>query len=181
MTRGKVALSPRRLLFDGLTLSVVFSVVVLASLWVNPSIWLEDYPPDVRAVVGGQVAEPVLVKAIVGGVLLVVIVGGLIVTLRRLDIELGGVGAPTVALHTFLMFWIVNAADVVVVDWLFFMTLWRERVILPGTEGLAGYDDYFFHFKSSFLSLAPWIGSLFLAGVMAMGWWVLVIRRRHHS
>ncbi len=76
------------------------------------------------------------------------------------------------------MFWVVNLADVVVVDWLFFMTLLRGRVVLPGTEGLAGYNDYFFHFKRSFLTLAPWIGSLVLSLVMGVGWWWFVRRPR---
>jgi len=41
-----------------------------------------------------------------------------------------------------------DLVDLVIVDWLIFVT-WQPRfVILPGTEGLAGYKDYAFHFKA---------------------------------
>ena len=106
--------------------------------------------------------------------------GGLIWSLKRLDREIGGIGFLAVTLHVFLIFWIINAADVLVVDWLFFMTLLRSWVVLPGTEGLAGYDDYFFHFQVSFLEPGPWIGSLIVSLGAGLGWWLLVARRRVH-
>lgn len=156
-------------------------MVALGSVFLNPAIWLDDYPPDIRAAVGDSIPQPRVLQALVGALLAVIVIGGLIWSLRRLDSELGGIGFRLASLHTFLMFWIVNVVDVVVVDWLFFMTLLRSWVVLPGTEGLAGYDDYLFHFKGSFLSLTPWAGSFVLSLLMGGGWWWFVSRGRQQG
>lgn len=166
---------------DGLVLSALFSLVAVGSVWLNPVIWLDDYPPDVRAAIGDSLPQPLALQALVGALLAAVIIGGLIWSLRRLDSELGGIGFGSASLHAFLIFWIINAADVVVVDWLFFMTLLRNWVVLPGTEGLAGYDDYFFHFRRSFLTLAPWAGSIILSVVVGAGWWWWVTQQRRRK
>lgn len=171
-------ISKRRLLVDGLLLSTLFSVVAVGSLSIDPTIWLENYPPDVRAAVADSIEPPVILQALVGVILVVLMFGGLIWSLKRLDRELGGIGFLAATLHIFLIFWIINAADVLVVDWLFFMTLLRSWIVLPGTEGLAGYDDYWFHFRESFLTLKPWIGCLVLSLGMGAGWWRFVTRRR---
>ena len=171
-------ISPRRILVDGTVLGAVFSVVVLVSVRVDPTIWLEDYPPDIRAAVGDSVQPPVALQGLFGVILMVVMIGGLLWSVRRLDHDLGGVGFGAAWLHVFLIFWIVNAADVVVVDWLFFIILFRDWVVLPGTEGMAGYGDYLFHLRGSFLTPTPWIGSLVLSLGLSSGWWWFVARRR---
>ena len=171
-------ISPRRVSVDGLVLGAAFTLVVVGSVLLNPAIWLDDYPPDIRAAVGDSIPQPRGLQAFAGVLLVLVIVAGLVWSLRRLDRDFGGIGFRAAALHAFLIFWIINATDVIVVDWLFFMTLLRSRVVLPGTEGLAGYYDYFFHFKESFLTLAPWVGSLVLSLLVGAGWWWFVSRRR---
>lgn len=59
----------------------------------------------------------------------------------------------------------MNVIDVVIVDWLIFVAIQPDWVVLPGTSGLAGYDDYWFHFEASVLSWAPWLGSVLLAAL----------------
>lgn len=72
----------------------------------------------------------------------------------------------------------MNAFDVVITDWLFFMHVLRRWVILPGTEGLAGYQDYFFHFRVSFLEPGPWIASFVISLGAGLAWLLLVGRMR---
>ena len=44
------------------------------------------------------------------------------------------------------MFGTFNALDCLVIDC--GLVYWKPRfIVLPGTEGLAGYDDYTFHFR----------------------------------
>jgi hypothetical protein len=40
-----------------------------------------------------------------------------------------------------------NLIDLLVLDWLVFNTLQPKFVILPGTDGMAGYKDYLFHLR----------------------------------
>jgi hypothetical protein len=45
------------------------------------------------------------------------------------------------------LFMVFNRVDQLIPDWLVFCTLTPEFMILPGTEGMAGYRDYGFHFR----------------------------------
>jgi hypothetical protein len=40
-----------------------------------------------------------------------------------------------------------NLIDLLLLDWLLLMTFKPRFMILPGTEGMAGYNDYGFHFR----------------------------------
>lgn len=53
-------ISKRGLLVDGLVLSTLFSVIAVGSLSIDPTIWLENYPPDVRAAVADSIEPPVV-------------------------------------------------------------------------------------------------------------------------
>lgn len=59
--------------------------------------------------------------------------------------------------------------DLLILDWLIFVTIQPDFIVIPGTEGLAGYKDYWFHFEVSFLGWVQWIsilvGALVLAGL----------------
>ncbi len=70
-------------------------------------------------------------------------------------------------LHAFLLAQIVNAWDVVIVDWLIFVTVQPSFAILPGTAGSPGYGDYGFHFWASYLNPTPWIGTV--VGALIVG------------
>ena len=143
--------------------------------------WISNYPPDIQAAVTGSVRSTTAFQVLVAGALIVVALGGLTLSLRKLgravsDLRFGGV-----VLHVFLVYLAANAFDVVVTDWLFFMNVLRRWTILPGTDGLAGYDDYFFHFQVSFLEPGPWVGSLIVSLGAGLGWWLLVRRRRSQA
>ncbi len=171
----------RRGLFDGVLIGAALGIVSLTSLLINPMAWISNYPPDIQAAVTGSERSTTAFQVLVAGALIVVALGGLTLSLRRLgravsDLRFGGV-----VLHVFLVYLAANAFDVVVTDWLFFMNVLRRWAILPGTEGLAGYDDYFFHFQVSFLEPGPWVGSLILSLGVGLGWWLLVGRRRSQA
>lgn len=45
-------LSLKRILIDGTILSVLLTIIICGSLYVNPAMWVHDYRPDIRALVG---------------------------------------------------------------------------------------------------------------------------------
>jgi len=59
--------------------------------------------------------------------------------------------------------------DLLILDWLIFVTIQPSFIVIPGPEGMAGYKDYWFHFKVSFLGLTQWVsvigGRLVLGGL----------------
>jgi hypothetical protein len=58
--------------------------------------------------------------------------------------------------------------SMLILDWLIFVTVQPAFVVIPGTEGLAGYRDYWFHFEVSFLGWTQWI-SILIAGLVLAG------------
>ena len=49
---------------------------------------------------------------------------------------------------------IFNLVDWLLLDWLVFCTLTPRFVVIPGTEGAAGYKDYAFHFRGFLIGTA---------------------------
>lgn len=158
--RWQEQLSPALLLGDGLAYNLSMTALVLGSLRWNPEIWVNDYPPDVREEFGPPgprarrqgllVAVPFF---LLGG-------GGVVWSTLRLKRRNGGrLSFPAAFAHTYaliLSFWLF---DLTVLDWLFFVTMTPDFVVLPGTEGMAGYDDYGFHLRAH-LKAAPMLAVL---------------------
>lgn len=53
----KEQLSLKRVLIDGTILSVLLTIIIYGSIYINPSIWAGDYPPDIQAAVGDSTIE----------------------------------------------------------------------------------------------------------------------------
>jgi hypothetical protein len=72
----------------------------------------------------------------------------------------------SVFLGTFVVLLVFNAVDLLILDWLVFVTFRPKIVVLPGTEGAEGYGDYGFHFRAFLRGLAgSFVGSIVVAGM----------------
>ena len=84
----------------------------------------------------------------------------------------------TVFAAAFVAAFTFNLIDLLILDWLVFVT-WRPRVIvLPGTEGLAGYGDYGFHFRGFLKGLVFCFAAGLLTALSASGLAALSALRR---
>jgi hypothetical protein len=161
--------SIRRVLVDGTILSILLSVLVYGSLYVDPLMWVGDYPPDIQAAVG--TVDVPLDQAIIVVVLgLGIIIGIVFRSNAKLQRQNDGkLSFLTAFINSALIFLFFAAWDLLVLDWLIFVTIQPDFIVIPGTEGLAGYKDYWFHFKVSFLGWTQWVsilvGGLVLAGL----------------
>ena len=168
----------RRVVRDGLLLSVVFSAIIVGTGLINPWLLLENYDPAIRELVAPPDDLPVVLPAVIGVVMIVMLVWLMVRSVVRLERERGGqLGFGRAAVHAWLLFQFVNLWDVVILDWLLFVTIQPSAFILPGTEGHPAYDDYLFHLKESYAHPVPWVGGLVL-GLVVAGIATLVIRRR---
>lgn len=149
-------------LLFGALLSVLIVILMIVSAAVALDMWLNDYPPDIRAKYGPMSAKGKRVKPVFAVILIGTMLGVFALSLVRLHTLLGRDFSFGEALASiFLVALIFNIFDLLVLDWLLFV-IWTPRfVVLPGTEGLAGYKDYGFHFKGF---LKGWI----FCGVMAL-------------
>ena len=111
---------------------------------------------------------PVVLPAVIGVAMILVLVWLMVRSVVRLERERGGqLGFGRAALHAWLLFLVVNLWDVVILDWLLFVTIQPSAFILPGTEGHPAYDDYVFHLKESYAHPVPWVGGLVLGLVVS--------------
>lgn len=142
------------------------SLLLLARL--NPEIFLDDYPPDVKAKYGPMCAKTRQQRNIFGIPVLLFMVGYPIFAITQITqnnpAAFGQIFAELLFIYTFF-----NLFDLIVLDWLIFCTLQPRLFVLPGTEGMAGYKDYAFHFWASVKGqIGLTLFSLIGAGVMAV-------------
>jgi hypothetical protein len=160
--------SLKRILIDGTLMNVLISIVLYGSLYLNPAIWVHDYPPDIRAAVG-PVSIPAFQKLVMGVLLLGIVAGVPLWSSAKLRREnRGELSFPSAFVHNALLALYFAVWDLLILDWLIFVAIQPAFVVIPGTEGLAGYKDYFFHLKVGFLGWTQWIAIL-AAGLILGG------------
>ena len=158
----------RHALAYGGLLSGISCALLLGILWVNPEILLNDYPPDIQAKHGPMSERSKRQRAPVaiffGAVVLAVVAGSFL----KIRSETGGhIPFLTAFIHLFVMFSLFNLADLLILDWPLVATR-PNFLVLPGTEGLAGYKDYGFHFRGFLIGTALiFVTSVLLAGLVA--------------
>ena len=138
---------------SGLALSVVLGALLLAVIRANAEIMLNDYPPDIKAKWGPMTVRTKRQRWLAGGTFLVAILAIVAWSLQTLPAfaarELTFASAFA---HFAIMFGIFNAFDWLVIDC--GLVYYQPRfVILPGTEGMAGYRDYRFHFRGFLIGI----------------------------
>ena len=153
----------------GLALSVMLFALLLVVLRANPEIMLDDYPPDVRAQWGPMTERTRRQRALVAGAFLLVILCVVVWSLKSLPAVLpGDVTFAAAFAHFTIMFGTVNVLDWLVLDW--GLVYWQPRfVVLPGTEGMAGYRNYWFHFRGFLIGIPVVLaGSALFAAIVSI-------------
>ncbi len=147
-TQLKDELSLRHLLVDGLAYNAVFSTYLVGALYNNAELFVNDYPPDIRGKYGPLKAQNKRQALLVAVPFLIFAIGGVVWSTMRLKRHNGGTISFNAAyFHSTSLILSAWLFDLTVLDWLMFVTFTPEFVVLPGTEGMAGYDDYIFHLK----------------------------------
>ncbi len=80
----------RRVLRDGLLLSVTLALLILISQAINPEIWANDYPPDIQSAYGQTSAASQRAAALLGIPFLGALIAAVRLSNRALRQENGG-------------------------------------------------------------------------------------------
>lgn len=157
-----------RALLNGVWLSLVLTLIMIISGRIALDMWVGDYPPDIRQKYGPMSARaararPFVAVAVFGMVLLIPILG-----LLALRAEVGSVTFAAALAFGALAVFIFNLYDLLILDWLFFCTIQPRAMVLPGTEGMAGYRDYRFHF----IGFLKGLGFCLVGGLVIAGLWM---------
>ena len=131
----------------GTIFGFVFGVGMLLIGRVNPEMMLSNYPPDVRTKYG-PMSEQTRKQANVASLLVIGALGLIVILgLAQLRSFSGKLTMRDTLIMTTVIFQLWNLIDLVLLDWLLFVTFKPRFMILPGTEGMAGYNDYGFDFQ----------------------------------
>ena len=155
---------------DGAICSVIFGVVVVASMLYNPRLWLQDMPADIQALVPPKTEKEKRQSVIFGLPLIAIMLGYPVVSALLVEAQMGvNLSYVQAFLHVYALFMIINSFDWLVIDWgtiLFWKPEWE---LFPGTKGAAGYKDYAFHFRG-FLkgSVMGLVFSFLMAGLVML-------------
>ncbi|MCA9966596.1 MAG: hypothetical protein KC423_20245 [Anaerolineales bacterium] len=155
----------RHSFFYGAILTLVMSSTFLTLLFINPEMWLDDYPPDIRAQFGPMSTKAKRLKWVAAPLVLGFFLGIVIVAARQwVQAHPAQFTFGDLFWSSFLIFNLFNLFDLLILDWLIFVTIQPRLAILPGTEGAAGYKDYAFHFYASLKGMA---GAVVVSAVVA--------------
>ena len=153
----------------GLVLSGIIIALLLVVLRANAEVMLNDYPPDIKAKWGPMTERTKRQRVVVAAVFLVAILGVVAWSLQTLP---SFVARDTTFASAFayfaIMFGTFNVLDCVVLDW--GLVYYQPRfVVLPGTEGMAGYRNYWFHVRGFLIGIPIVLaGSALAAGILAI-------------
>ncbi|MBK8900441.1 MAG: nitroreductase [Anaerolineaceae bacterium] len=164
-------ISKSRLLKDGTLINAGITAVIFSSLYVNPEIWVHDAPPDIQEKFGPKSRKAKWQTILFGVPFMLILFGGVVHSTRQLKQQMGGHLPFKMAFwHAYgllLYFWLF---DLVIIDWLWLVTFKPSFALIPGTEGMAGYDNYSFHLKAALPALPGMaIPALIIAFFIASG------------
>src|SRR5262245_22335291 len=153
----------------GLVLSVILGALLLVVLRANAEIMLGDYPPDIKAKWGPMTARTKRQRMLVAGIFFVAIIAVVAWSLETLP---AFVSREMTFASSFIFFAVMfgtfNVFDLLVIDC--GLVYWQPRfVVLPGTEGMAGYRSYRFHFRGFLIGIPiVLVGSALLAAIASI-------------
>jgi len=155
-----------KIVIDGGILSLIASIWLILAFWVNPRIFLQDYPPKIQEKVAKKTRAEKRLSYVFGIPFLLLLL--LVPFFSTLALKAQGMqqfwklwlNAAGVAL-------VFNLVDWLILDWFMFCTLTPRFLVIPGSEGMAEYKDYWFHFRGFLLGTAfSILGGLVIAGIV---------------
>jgi hypothetical protein len=128
-------------LINGTAITLAVFVIIMGSLMYNARLWLQDYPKAIREAVPPLTPTEKRQRVVVALLFMGVLFGGLLLTAIQLRGRALSFGEAY--LLFFLMLFIFNLFDAVVIDLLILTGLKPKFVILPGAEGMEYlFNDY---------------------------------------
>ena len=133
----------------------------------KPRIWLRDYPEDVQARVPPKTEQEKRLSLILGiPFLLLLVAVPLVSTLMLKAHHPESATLLALAANAFGVAFIFNVVDWLILDWLMFCTITPRFVVIPGSEGAAGYKDYGYHFRGFLIGTIFSVTSGLIVGLL---------------
>lgn len=144
------SLSFKRVLIDGSLLCAVMGILIFGSLYLNPRLWLQDYPKEMQAKTPPLTPREQWARAVFAVTIMLLVVGIPFLSVRQLRADTGGSITFLLAfVNTYLVFQMFNLFDAVVIDFLVLTLMKPKFAVLPGAEGMEYlYHDWRMHVRN---------------------------------
>ncbi len=130
----------------GVVLFIVLVAMIFPTVLIAPDMMVGDYPPDIKAKYGPMSPRAARLRPYVAVLIFLAAIVIPLIGLFSLRTSVGQIPFLPAFVFLLLVLLIFNVLDLLVLDWLIVCTIQPRMMILPGTEGMAGYRDYRFHF-----------------------------------
>ena len=152
----------------GLILSIVLTAFMLVIGSVALDMFVGDYPPDIRQKYGPMSPRAARLRPYVATLLFLIVLIVPVIGLFALQARTTSISfLPAFVFSSFTLL-VFNIYDLIILDWLFFCTIQPRSMVLPGTEGMAGYRDYRFHF----IGFLKGLGFCTVGGLLIALFWI---------
>jgi hypothetical protein len=132
-----VSFQLQQVLLISTLICLVLGGIILGSLKYNPRLWLQDYPKPIRDTVPPLSTQEKRERIVVATLVMGVLFGGVLIEALLLRASLGEQLTFGLAyLHIFILFFIFNLFDALVLDLIVLTWFTPKFVIIPGTEGM---------------------------------------------
>lgn len=123
--------------------ATIFSTFTLSTLFINPRIWLHDYPDKIKKIAPLKTEKEKKQTLVLSVFFILIFIGYPIITflLYKNSVTFFGL-----FMHFFILFQFTNLIDLLILDWIIFCTITPKRIVIPETTVEDGYRDYRFHF-----------------------------------
>jgi hypothetical protein len=153
----------------GVVLSVVLTVIMIISASIAPDMWVGDYPPDIKERFGPMSDRASRIRPYVAAVFFLALLTIPLIGLFSLQSTLRPISFLAALAFSSLVLLVFNVFDLLVLDWLLFCTIQPRPMVLAGTEGMAAYRDYRFHFVGFLKGLGFCaVGGIVIASIWAV-------------
>ncbi len=159
-----------QILMHGIILSVPGSLILMAAVYFNPRFARKDLPKEIQ-----DATPPLNRKEKLQALAFTIPFLALLVFVPlfsgfTLEAPGGGeVPFTILSLHIFGVLFVFNLVDLLILDCLIYCTITPKFVVIPGTEGLAGYKDYGHQIRAHVRGTALLaVLALLLAGVVVL-------------
>lgn len=154
----------------GAVLSAVLTTIMIISAAIAPDMWVGDYPPAIKEKFGPMSARASRLRPYVAAVFFLAVLAIPLIGLFSLQSSLGSLSFLIALAFSSLVLLVFNVFDLLVLDWLLFCTIQPRPMILAGTEGMAAYRDYRFHF----IGFLKGLGFCAVGGIVIASIWAVI-------
>ena len=163
-------------LIYGVVLSLVLTILLIISGNIALDMFVDNYPPDIQQKYGSMSPRAARLRPFIATLLFMIILVVPVIGLFALRAKIDAVPFLPALVFSAITLVVFNIFDLIILDWLFFCTIQPRSMVLPGTEGMAAYRDYRFHFIGFLKGLGfSVVGSLLIAIFWMIIQWLITL------